>query len=88
MIPLNKEEKRSYKKQETCHICEKKFRVDKDDENYSNRKNVKNHCHYTGKFGGAAQSKCNLTYKIPKDIPVIIHNATYDTHFITNVLTI
>ena len=35
---------------------------------------------------GAAHSKCNLNYKIPKDIPIIIHNASYDTHFIITQL--
>ena len=35
---------------------------------------------------GAAHSKCNLNYKIPKDIPIIIHNASYDTHFMINQL--
>ena len=33
MIPLTKEENKSYKKQEACHICKEKFCVDKDDEN-------------------------------------------------------
>ena len=47
---------------------------------------VKDHCHYTGKFRGAAHSKCSLNYKVPKDIPIIIHNASYDTHFIINQL--
>ena len=50
------------------------------------KKKVKDHCHYTGKFRGAAHSKCNLNYKVPKDIPIIIHNASYDTHFIINQL--
>ena len=86
MIQLTKEEKWSYKKQEACHICQKEFCYDKNDENYTNRKKVKDHCHYTGKFRGAAHSKCNLNYKVPKDIPIIIHNASYDTHFITNQL--
>ena len=40
----------------------------------------------TGKFRGTAHSKCNLNYKVPKDIPIIIHNASYDTHFIINQL--
>ena len=62
------------------------FCIDKDDKNYKNRKKVKDHCHYTGKFRGAAHSKCNLNYKVPKDIPIIIHNASYDTHFIINQL--
>ena len=60
--------------------------MDKDDENYKNRKKVKDHCHYTGKFRGAAHNKCNLNYKVLKDIPIIIHNARYDTHFIINQL--
>ena len=51
-------------------------------------KKVKDHCHYTGKFRGAAHSKCNLNYKVQKEIPVIIHDATYDTHFIINQLAI
>ena len=86
MIPLTKEENTSYKKQEACHICEEKFCMDKDDENYKNRRKVKDHCYYTGKFRGAAHSKCNLNYKVPKDIPIIIHNASYDTHFIIDQL--
>ena len=84
MIPLTYEENRSYKKQETCYICEEKFCMDKDDENYKNERKVKDHCHYTGKFRGASHSKCNLNYKIPNDISIIIHNASYDTHLIIN----
>ena len=86
MIPLTDEESKSYEEQEVCHICERKFCTDEHDENYKNRKKVKDHCHYTGKFRGAAHSKCNLNYKVPKDIPIIIHNASYDTHFIINQL--
>ena len=60
--------------------------MDKDDENYKNKRKIKDHCHYTGKFRGAAHSKCNLNYKVPKDIPIIIYNASCDTHFIINQL--
>ena len=38
MILLTYEENQSYKEQETCHICEGKFCMDKDDENYKSRK--------------------------------------------------
>ena len=86
MIPLTYEENKSYKEQEACHICEEKFCMDKDDENYKNKRKVKDHCHYTGKFRGAAHSKCNLNHKVPKDISIIIHNASYDTHFMINQL--
>ena len=54
--------------------------------NYTNTRKVKDHCHHTGKFRGAAHRKCNLNYKAPKDILIIIHNASYDTHFIINQL--
>ena len=86
MIPLTHEENNFYKEQEACHICKEKFCMDKDDEDYINRRKVKHHCHYTEKFRGAAHSKCNLNYKVLKDIPVIIHNASYDAHFTINQL--
>ena len=86
MILLTKEENKSYLNQEACYICEKKFCMDKDNENYTNRKKVKGQCHYTGKFRGAPHSKYNLNYKVLKDIPIIIHDASYDKHFIINQL--
>ena len=88
MVPLTHEENNSYNEQEICYICKEKFCVDKDDKDYINRKKVKDHCHYKGKFRGAAHSKFNLNYKIQKEILVIIHNTTYDIHFIINHLAI
>ena len=38
------------------------------------------------KFRGAAHSKYNLNYKVTKGIPTIIHNTSYDTHFMINQL--
>ena len=86
MIPLTYAENKSYKEQETCHICEEKLCMDKDDEDYKNKRKVKDQCYYTGKFRGVAHSKCYLNYKIPKGIPIIIHNASYDSHFIITQL--
>ena len=37
MIPLTKEENKSYEEQETCHICEQKFCMDKNYEDYINK---------------------------------------------------
>ena len=56
MVPLTKGEKKSNKNQEKCHICEETFCMDKDDKYNINRKKVKDHCHYTGKFRRAAHS--------------------------------
>ena len=48
---------------------------------------VRDHCHYTGKFRGAAHSIFNLRYKIPQEIPIKIHNGSkYDYHFIIREL--
>ena len=62
IIPLTSEENNSYKEQEACHICKEKFCTDKDDENNKNKRKVKDHRHYTGKFRGAAHSKCNINF--------------------------
>ena len=92
MIPLTDEENKSYEKQEVCHICKKKFCLDendetvKTDEKIKNYQKVKDHCHYTRKFRGAAHGIYNLRYKVPKNIPIVIHNAGYDTHFIIKEL--
>ena len=75
MIPLIDEEKRSYENQKRCHVCKKLFT--KDD------KKVRDHCHFTGTHRGAAHNKCNMNYKITKNIPVVFHNlSSYDSHFI------
>ena len=69
-----------YKKQ-TLFLQRKKIFNDK------NQKKVKDHCHYTRKFRGAAHGECNLRYKVPKEIPVVFHNgSTYDYHFIIKKL--
>ena len=78
MIPLTKEEEDNYNKENICYICKKDF---------NNDTKVRDHCHFTGKYGGAAHNMCNLTYKIPKIIPVIFQNgSTYDYHFIIKEL--
>ena len=64
-------------------LKEKKIKEKKE---RKNKRKVKNHCHSKGKSRGAAHSKCYLNYKITKDIPIIIHNTSYDTHFIINQL--
>ena len=81
MIPLTNKEIKSYEKQKVCHICKKEFCDDK------NKKKVRDHCHYTRKFRGAAHSVCNLRYKVSKEIPTVFHNGlTYDYHFIIKKL--
>ena len=48
---------------------------------------VRDYCHYTGEFRGAAHSICNLKYSVPKKIPIVFHNGSnYDYHFIIKEL--
>ena len=63
MISLTKEEKKIHRKQKVCHIGKKGFSTNDDNKKYHK---VKDHCHYTGKYRGAAHNICNLRYKIPK----------------------
>ena len=87
MIPLTDEENKSYEKQKVCYICKKEFNNDDGNDDYKKYHKVKDHCHYTGKFGETAHSICNLKYKTPKEIPIVFHNgSTYDYHFIINKL--
>ena len=82
MIPLSKKEEESYNNQKVCYICKKEF--DKSDKKHHK---VRDHCHYSVKYRGAAHNICNLRYKIPKEIPIIFQNgSTYDYHFIIREL--
>ena len=84
VIPLTKKEEKKYSKQKVCYIHKKGFRTDDSNKKYHK---VRDHCHYTGKYRGAAHDICNLRYKIPKEIPVVFHNgSTYDHHFIIKEL--
>ena len=59
MMPLTEEEKRNHSKQKVCYICKKGFTTyDSNKEYYK----VKDHCHYTGKYRGAAH---NITFSVP-----------------------
>ena len=51
--------------------------IDNDDEK------VRDHCHMTGKFRGAAHWSCNINLQLTKKVPVIFHNLRgYDSHLI------
>ena len=83
MIPLTDEEKEPHENQKICYICEQEFCMDENNKKeFKLNQKVRDHCHYTGKYRGAAHSICNLHCKIPKEIPVVFHNeSTYHYHF-------
>ena len=86
MIMLTDKKNKSYEKQKVCYICKKEFSTDENDKNaFKLYHKVRDHCHYTGKFRGAAHSICNLRDKTPKEILVAFHNcSTHDYHLIIN----
>ena len=60
-----------------CHICNEELSKDR----------VRDHCHLTGKFRGAAYEARNVKYKIPKFFPVVFHNLSgYDSHLFNKIL--
>ena len=66
--------KREHEAAEKCHICLKEF-------NDPRNRKVRDHCHYTGLYRGAAHNNCNLKYLIPDYIPIVFHNLSgYDAH--------
>ena len=64
-----------------CHVCQHDLTVN------GELDKVKDHCHLTGRYRGAAHNKCNLAIRNPKFIPVVFHNLEgYDSHlFIKNL---
>ena len=53
-----------------------------------NHQKVRDHCHYTDKYRGAAHSVWNLRFNVPSKISVIVHDGSYYDyyHFISKEL--
>ena len=50
--------------------------------------NVRDHCHVTGKFRGAAHWSCNISLQLNEKFPVIFHNLRgYYSHLSFNKLS-
>ena len=77
-LKLTHAEKISFDKAKTCHICKKELFTDK----------VRDHCHFTGQYRGAAHNSCNLQCRKPMILPVIFHNLQgYDAHLFIKQLS-
>lgn len=82
-IILSEEEQEQYEKATKCAFCGKGFVCTEENGNCK----VRDHCHVTGKFRGAAHRDCNIKASAPKKIPVIFHNLRgYDSHHIIKAL--
>ena len=71
MLLLTKKEFKSHQDARTCYICGKRI-LQKLTKSKNYRK-FRDHCHYTGKCGGAAHSFCNLKFNVPNEIPAVLH---------------
>ena len=60
-----------------CHICNEELGKNK----------LRDHCHLSAKFRGAAHEVCNLNYMVPKLFPGAFHNLSgYDSHLFIKTL--
>ena len=71
-------EKERFDKEAKCWICNGEFDDDV---------KVRDHCHFTGRYRGAAHNSGNLKYRKPNFTPVVFHNLSgYDSHlFVKNL---
>ena len=70
-IIFTEEDRKQFNKASDCWICGE----------YLGNDRVRDHCHYTGRYRGAAHNSCNLKYRKPKNISVFFHNLSgYDSH--------
>ena len=65
---MTAENEKNYKSSQDCWICTEKLDATK----------VRDHCHITGNYRGAAHNKCDLNLKISKKLPIIFHNLEGD----------
>ena len=71
-MKITKEEQEQFNKASNCWICEKLLNL---------QDRVRDHCHFTGRYRGAACNICNLKYRKPNNISVFFHNLSgYDSH--------
>ena len=71
-MKITKEEQEQFNQASNCWICEKLLNL---------QDRVRDHCHFTGRYRGAACNICNLKYRKPNNISVFFHNLSgYDSH--------
>ena len=68
---FTEKDKKQFINASDCWICGEELGNDR----------VRDHCHYTGRYRGAAHNSCNLKYRKPESVSVFFHNLTgYDSH--------
>lgn len=78
-LDLKPAEQQKFKITTNCYMCNKFFS--------DNLIKCRDHCHFTGKFLGAACQKCNLSRRNQSFLKIFLHNGSrYDFHFIIKAL--
>ena len=68
----------AFRTAETSHVCDKPFEGD----------SVRDHCHITGEYRGAAHNACNLKLRLNPSILVVFHNPRgYDSHLLMQAIS-
>ena len=71
-MDITPEVEEQFKQASNCWICGNLLNLED---------KVRDHCHFTGRYRGAAHNRCNLQYSKPNNISVFFHNLTgYDSH--------
>ncbi len=74
-MELTAEDVNDFKRAKVCSICGGAFTA--------TNKKVRDHCHRTGNYRGAAHNACNISYFNNRYLPVVFHNLRgYDSHLI------
>ena len=79
IVPINmtEQEEENFKNAPVCYACGLELNNDR----------VRDHCHLTGKYRGAAHKECNLRMRTPEFVPVLFHNLEgYDSHLFVKSL--
>lgn len=77
---LSTKQQESFKNATNCYLCKKQFKKDIDIK-------CRDHCHFTGKYLGAACNRCNLERRVGRKLRIFMHNGSrFDFHFIIKAL--
>ena len=75
---MTREDWLAFRTAETCHVCGKPLEGD----------SVRDHCHITGEYRGAAHNASNLKLRLNPSIPVVFHNLRgYDSHLLMQAIS-
>ena len=75
---MTREDWLAFRTAETCQVCDKTLEGD----------SVRDNCHITGEYRGAAHDACNLKLLLNPSITVVFHNLRgYDSHLLMQAIS-